>query len=155
MFHTSKKPFMKKTLIISLAILIFTTTLQASPGNKLILLFNKTFPTAENVKWHEDANGYMVFFKMNGITNRIWYDTKEEFVSQERYYDEKSLPAYILIAVKKNYPGKQIFGVTESINNSSTYYQIILQDDKKLYYLKASSNGSIQLEKTYISASTD
>ena len=140
---------MKKIITIMVAALIFVNTAYAKPDSKLVTLFNQTFPTAQNVKWHDEADGYVVFFTMNGINNRICYNHKDEFVSGERYYDEKNLPAYILFAVKKKYSGKQIFGVTETTGPSSVDYRILLKDDKKIYCVQASMNGSVQLDKTY------
>ena len=141
---------MKTVILITL--LISVNIPAAKPDSKLIVLFTQTFPTAENVKWHADANGYAVFFKLNGITTRIYYDAREKFAEEERYYDEKNLPAYILIAIRKKYPDKKICGVTELINSSSTYYQVNLKDDKNLYIIKVSADASIELVRSFANA---
>lgn len=142
---------MKTTLIIA-AILISVYANNKKPEKKLLSVFNKTFPAAENIKWHEDANGYVIFFTMSGISNRICYDTKETFVEEDRYYNEENLPAYILLAIKKNYPEKTITGVSEIINTSAIYYQVNLKDDKNLFIIKVSSDATIQSEKKFTNA---
>jgi hypothetical protein len=142
---------MKRVIAIS-ATLIFINCVYASPDSKLITLFNQTFPSAQNIKWHDEADGYVVFFAMNGINNRVCYNYKDDFISCERYYSEENLPAYILFAVKKKYDGKQIFGVTEITNQSSVSYHILLKDDKKIYDVNVSMSGSVRLNKTYLSA---
>ncbi len=143
---------MKPIFIVAAAILVSAYTNNNKPDNKLLSLFNKTFPAAENIKWHEDANGYVVFFTMNGISNRICYDIKEKFLEEDRYYNEDHLPAYILLAIKKNYPEKTIAGVTEVINTSAICYQVNLKDDKNLFVIKVTSDGTIQSEKEFTNA---
>ena len=118
---------MKKSAFTVFTLLSFISIASANPDKKLILLFNQSFPSAENVRWHDEKDAHVVFFKAGKITNRITYNLNDEFVRGERYYDENILPVYILFAIRKKYKKEQIFGVTELTDQSSIYYHIVLK----------------------------
>ncbi|MGI8950081.1 MAG: hypothetical protein ACR2FN_00710 [Chitinophagaceae bacterium] len=123
--------------------------LYAKPNERLIHLFEKTFPDAKNIKWNEDANGYVVCFAQSNMLNKITYDNNDNFVSSLRYYDETNLPANILLAIKKKFAGKTIFGVTEFTNIEGVIYSIKLKDEKKWYTVQATSDGNFEVKESY------
>lgn len=138
---------MKKKLIFLSCLLLATTLLMAKPGEKLLRSFNQSFPLAENVKWHEDAAGYLVSFTQLGIITKVSYDKSGTYLNSLRYYDESKLPLNILLAVKKKFSGKTIFGVTEFSNEEEVTYHIKLQDEKNWYTVKATSDASLMIEE--------
>ncbi len=141
---------MKKIVIISTCLLLASFALYAKPSEKLLNLFSEEFPMAENVKWHEDASGYLASFTQAGVLTKVSYDKKSNFQNMLRYYDKSKLPLNILLAVKKRFADKNIFGVTEFTNMEGTAYHIKLEDEKHWYTIKASTSGAtIEVEERY------
>ena len=99
--------------------------------DKLLQAFKETFPNAEKVVWSEGPGNYFVSFTEEGVLNSITYDKDGEFVTSMRYYQEKNLPYYILINIKRKYPGKKIFGVSEISSVDAILYYVKIEDDKR------------------------
>lgn len=140
---------MKKISFLLIAMLVTTVSLFASPSAKLLKAFSESFPDAQNVKWHEDDKGFLVSFNQGEVLTKVNYDKKGEFVSSLRYYDENKLPLNILLSVKKRFPEKQIFGVTEFTDREGVNYHIKMQDDKRWYTVKSDANGNMQIEERF------
>ena len=66
-----------------------------------------------------------------------------------RYYDQKSLPAFLLSKLNKKFSDKKIHLITEVTNEEGMEYYISLYDQKKWYMVKASSNGSLEVYDKY------
>jgi hypothetical protein len=139
---------MKKALLLAAALLVSVALLHAGTESKMEEMFRKTFPNATGAKWIKDNNGYVVSFTQGGTLTRICYSNDGKFVSSLRYYEGKDLPTNILLAVKKKYEGKNIFGVTEFTNSQQVIYYIKLYDDKNYYRAKAYSDGTVNDEDT-------
>lgn len=140
---------MKKISILAAAILISTASLFANPGAKLLKAFNSSFPNAHNVKWHEDDKGFLASFKESDMLVKVNYDKNGEFVSSLRYYPENKLPLNVLMSLKKRFPEKQIFGVTEVTTVDAVNYYVKMQDDKRWYTVKSDANGNLQIEEKF------
>ncbi len=140
---------MKKILFIAAALLIATTSLLAGPTEKLINVFNSTFPQAQNIKWHEDENGYLVSFTQSGKYAKATYDRNGQFLSALKYYRENDLPVNILLAVRKKYVSETIESVTELTTAEGVSWFINLSDEKKWSVVKASGDGAIALQYSY------
>lgn len=133
---------MKKLLSIAAALLL-TTAVYAGPESSMEKTFKTLFPYAEQVKWHQDNDGYLVSFKQGGMPSVIMYDNKGKFLVSLRYYSEKDLPTNILLAVKKKYKTETIWGVTERTTNDEVTYHIALMDNGEPLNIVAYSNGTI------------
>lgn len=137
---------MKKTIFVAAALLLTASLLHAGTENKMEKIFAETFPNAANAKWIKDDNGYLVSFTQGGTLTRICYTKNGKFVSSLRYYEAKELPTNVLLAVKKKYPGQDIFGVTEFTNDEQVIYYVKLYDGKAYTSLKAYSDGTVANE---------
>lgn len=146
---------MKKMLFLAAALLLVTTMLFAEPESKMEKMFKETFPAASNAKWIKNDNGYVVSFTQSGTLTRVFYDNKAKFISSLRYYQGKDLPTNILLAVKRKYDGKDIFGVTEFANSEEVVYYVKLYDGKNYYSAKAHTDGTVEDEDTDANAGTD
>jgi len=71
-----KSKAMKKNLVFSLCLLALGVSSYASPNvdDKVIKSFKETFPGAEQVKWEEFSDNYVVNFVDLGMRERISYD---------------------------------------------------------------------------------
>jgi len=139
---------MKKLFAVSVAFLMLTSAF-AGVNVKVLYSFNKTFPSAENVKWREDASGYFVSFTQAGFPSKAVYDNRGNFVYALRYYKEENLPASILLALRKKFTDKTISGVTEVSVPDNITYHITLEDAKSWYSVEATTLGDITIEKQF------
>jgi hypothetical protein len=118
-------------------------------SDKLLQIFQQTFPDAKQVKWVEEPGGYVVSFRQNDILTKVVYDKDARFISSLRYYSEKNLPVTILCQLQKRYAGKTVWGVTEQSVESSTEYYVKLVDDRNWYTVKSDSEGNMQTIEKY------
>jgi hypothetical protein len=118
-------------------------------NNSVSSSFNKAFPLAENVKWTEDAKGYLVSFTQFSTPSKVIYDPQGEFVYALRYYKEENLPVSIILAVRERFADKKISGVTEESTQNKITYHLRLEDSKSWYGIAVTTSGSITLEKHF------
>lgn len=140
---------MKKVFLLAAAITLLVSATHADPSLRLLQLFNRAFPDAEYVRWTEDKVGYLVSFDQNEDHYKIWYDKDGNLVSSIKYGQEKNLPLKVLMAVRKKFKDKNIFGVTELTNENGVRYRLMLSDDKKWYIVNATTDGSLSLSGSY------
>ena len=142
-----------KKLLILVVVICSSVNLMAHSGTeineKVKASFKATFPDASDVKWHETGNTYLVRFLRNGIDTRVEYDIEGFILRTTRYYDQKSLPAFLLSKLNKKFSDKKIHLITEDTNEEGMEYYISLYDQKKWYMVKASSNGSLEVYDKY------
>jgi hypothetical protein len=146
---------MKKYFVIIQCLCILGFSVKASAlsnievNQKVIKLFNETFPFAEKVNWQEFTETYVVHFMQGNVRTVIEYDKNGNFISSIRYYKEDMLPVNILLPVRKKYADKTIFGVTEISTEENTAYYIKMEDSKYWITVKAESNGLMQVTEKY------
>lgn len=107
---------MKKLFILFSSLILGMTSFAGGPGEideKVIQSFSTTFPNALEVNWFELSESYVVNFTESGIRSSTLYRKDGSFVRFTRYYFERHLPFHVLMKIKKEYPGKKIYGVTE------------------------------------------
>jgi len=141
---------MKKNVILSISLLAFSVVAFAhtTVDEKILQSFKETFPKAEQVKWEEFSDNYIVNFVVMGIRERISYDKMGNFINATRYYTEENLPLNIYCKIKKKYPSQKVFGVTEVETETSVEYYVKLQDDANWTTVKSDSGGNLtQIEK--------
>jgi hypothetical protein len=122
-------------------------------SDKLLQAFNRTFPDAQQVKWAETEDRYMVNFKQGDILTKVEYDKEGNFVSSLRYYSEKNLPVNILCRLQKKYADKKVFGVTEVTTEASVEYYVKLEDAENWITVKSNVDGIMQVVEKYKKAS--
>jgi len=146
-----KSKAMKKNLVFSLCLLALGVSSYASPNvdDKVIKSFKETFPGAEQVKWEEFSDNYVVNFVDLGMRERISYDKDGNFLSATRYYNEGHLPLNILLKLRKKYPSQKIFGVTEIESEVSIEYYIKMEDDTNWTTVKSDTGGNMQVIEKY------
>jgi hypothetical protein len=142
---------MKKNLALSVCLLAigFSSVAYARVDDKVLTSFKETFPSAQEVKWEEFSDNYVVNFVEMGMRERISYDKTGNFISATRYYSEEHLPLNILFKLKKKYPSLKVFGVTEIESDVSIEYYIKLEDDKNWTTVKSDTGGNMQVIEKY------
>ena len=118
----------------------------AAVNEKLLRAFRNAFPLAEKVDWKETGDHYFVHFKEHEILSEIEYDHEGNFIASERYYSSvEMLPIHLAWVLHKKFPGKTVFGITETNTEAETLYYIKLEDSKEWLTIKGSSDGITQV----------
>jgi len=154
---------MKKLLVLTCALLVVSLSFAYTPRSideKLLHAFNNSFPRAEKVSWQESDQVYIVSFVDNGIRSRITYHKDGTITSYMRYYFEESLPVNVRLAVKKEFPGKKVWGVVEisslpdtdgrdADKGLETHYYIKLEGPSNWTTVKMDNNGNWDVIERY------
>jgi Protein of unknown function (DUF2874). len=122
---------------------------EPDPNEKVLKAFNETFSGAQEVKWEEYPTYYTVSFVNAGIRSKVNYDKDGNMTGSIRYYSAKMLPLNILNKIKREYPKKELFGVTEVTFGSDVNYHVKLEDEKRWYTIKVDASGHIQMTEKY------
>lgn len=130
-------------------LLLAATCFAKTPNDKVLKSFHTTFISPKQVKWYEYKDYYEVSFAQEFVRANVKYDLEGNFLSSTRYYKEQQLPANILCQVKRKYADKTIFGVTEIANREEIYYYVKLEDNKRWFTIKVSSNGQMEMFEKY------
>ena len=139
-----------KTLLLALAFLAGTTAFAhngPTVNEKVLRSFEQTFKDAKEVIWQEFTDSYVVDFKLYGTQATVRYDENGNIIRYLRYYGENQLPIHILVNLKKKYPDRAIFGVTEYFNENDWSYIIQMQDSKHWYTVKSDVMGNLEQTK--------
>ena len=149
--------FIRKNLLVTVCLLSLSAGVFANENftisDKLLQAFKQTFPDAQQVKWAEQEDKYMVNFKQGDVLTKIEYDKDGNFLSSLRYYSEKNLPVSILCRLQKKYADKKVFGVTEMTTDSAVEYYIKLEDETTWITVRSNADGNMQVIEKYKKAS--
>jgi len=141
-----------KKITLLLGITLYTLCSFAAPivvNEKVLKVFHQTFKNPENVVWTDAEHSYMVQFTLHGIRNSVKYDEEGNFLSAIRYYQSDLLPLDIHSKLKKRYPEKTIFGITEQTIGDEVYYYIKLEDQKYWTTVKIDNYRNLQVTEKY------
>jgi len=94
-----------------------------------------------------------VYFLEDSIRTRITYDKNGGFVNSFRYYQEKNLPYYLLASLKRKFPEKSIFGITEVATEDEIEYYVKLEDRNVWLTVKLDSEGHLSFVEKFRKAS--
>ncbi|MBS1567418.1 MAG: hypothetical protein JST39_23750 [Bacteroidetes bacterium] len=138
---------MKRIIVVAL-VAFFGTSLYANPiddiSEKVLRIFKTTFSNAQDVKWTEYDDKYVVSFSQDGIQSKVTYDKDGDILSSLRYYSPDRLPVAIYGKLKKKYEDRTLYGVTESANEQEIYYYVKMYDAKNWYTIKIDASGSME-----------
>jgi hypothetical protein len=147
---------MKKVILLATAALLFVSSSFArvdpdreDVNEKVLKVFEATFPIVTDVKWKEYTDYYSASFKQNGIQTEVRYDKEGNFISSLRYYKEERLPLSILTQIKKKFATKTVFGVTELTTGNDVAYFVTLEDEKTWVVVKADQSGNLQIQDKF------
>ncbi len=147
---------MKKVFFLLYSLVIGVNSFADDSRNinqKLLQSFRERFPNAEQVVWNELADTYLVNFVEEGVRSHITYRKDGEFVSSTRYYLERNLPYYLLINIRKKYPDKKIYGVTEISSPSGIEYYVKMEDARIWITLVSDGQGNLRVVEKFRKAS--
>ncbi|MFI5185306.1 MAG: hypothetical protein ACHQF0_01130 [Chitinophagales bacterium] len=148
---------MKKIIFVMTMLLGSATIFAATPPKvtqKVLKAFEETFKNPTDVTWHEYTNFYEVDFNEDEIKTQVRYDSEGNIIGTTRYYFEKQLPPFIISRLKKKYPERSVYGVTEIYSETDLTYYITMEDDKNWFTVKANPLGSLEQTEKYKKAPT-
>ena len=140
---------MKRILLAALLFAGIAASAGTTPNEKVLKAFKSTFVNAEKVVWHDFDDQYQANFWQNSINVRVKYDDDGNLLETIRYYFEKDLPPIILSKLKKKYPSRTVFGVTELTTQDEVNYYISMKDDKNWYTVKSDAVGNMEQTDKY------
>ncbi len=147
-----------KKLIFALAMLLGSATIFAitppEVNEKVLKAFQETFKNPKDVNWHEYENYYEVDFKQDEIKTQVRYDSEGNITGTTRYYFENQLPPHILSNIKKKYPQRSVYGVTEIYTENDLQYYITMEDEKNWYTVKSNPVGNLEQTEKFKKAPT-
>jgi hypothetical protein len=114
---------------------------------KLILTFNKIFPSAVNAKWTTTRDAFFANFIIGQKPGMASFNKKGEFVYALIYGSEKDLSVSVQQDIRKNYPSFTIYKVIEIKMPGTTSYQVVLQTASEYVDLRVSEDGQLQETK--------
>jgi hypothetical protein len=122
---------MKKLFVLAYTLMIGASSFAYSGiavNEKLLRTFKERYPNAEQVSWTELPGSYTVNFIEDGVRSHIVYDRDGGVIRSTRYYKEQTLPYYLRVTIKKKYPKKRIFAITEISTPDGIEYFVKLED---------------------------
>jgi hypothetical protein len=110
------------------------------------------FAGATNIIWTKDKHDVdRVYFQSKGKVILAGFNSKGHFLYSITSYREEMLPKEILLMVRRNYYGKNIFGITEVNTLNKTAYFIMLDDATCWLHIKV-LDGELTEEKVLLKA---
>lgn len=140
---------MKRILLAALLFAGIAASAGTTPNEKVLKAFKETFTNAEKVVWQDLDNKFQANFWQNSVNVRAKYDDDGNLLEITRYYSEKNLPPIILTKLKKRYPSRTVFGVTELTTQDEVTYYISMKDDKNWYTVESDAVGSMEQTDKY------
>jgi hypothetical protein len=150
--HLIRKTILTASCMFAICVGVFAGT-NFNISEKLLNAFKRTFPDAQQVKWAEQEDKYMVNFKQDGILTKVEYDKDGNFLNSLRYYTEKNLPVSIQCNIQKKYTDAKVFGVTELTTENSVEYYIKLETPNSWITVRSDADGNMQVTEKYKKAS--
>ncbi|WEK36694.1 MAG: hypothetical protein P0Y53_04195 [Candidatus Pseudobacter hemicellulosilyticus] len=140
---------MKKVFFI-VCTMLFSVGVFADPNEKVLKSFKETFANAEEVKWQEYDNYFTVSFVTGDIRSKVNYDKDGNMLGSIRYYKPQQLPLNLFTRLKKEFPKKSLFGVTEitTASNEVAYY-VKMEDVKHWVTVKVDESGNCTVYEKY------
>ena len=139
---------MKQLLLIALSIFAITTTSCSQKVNvppDVTKAFNGKYPDATNIKWgKESAKEYEAEFKLNGSNVSANFGTDGTWVETETVIKVTDLPAVVVTAIKKNYPGA-VITMAEKLEQpgNKLFYETTIKVKGKKKTLELNADGSL------------
>jgi hypothetical protein len=143
---------MKKYIVLLYALLVSALSYAAPKDpidEKLLRSFKEAFPHAQQVSWRQFTDAYIVNFVENGVRTRISFGKDGEYLGSYRFYGEGNLPLYLVFVLRHDFPGTQIFGVTEVSTPVSVDYYVKMVDARFWTTIKINSDTKWERVEKY------
>jgi len=139
---------MKQLLLIACSIFAIATTGCSQKINvpaAVTKAFNSKYPSATDVKWgKESAKEYEAEFKLNGNSVSANFGADGAWVETETAIKTADLPAAVVAAISKNYPGA-VITTAEKLEEpgDKLLYETVIKVKGKKKTLEMKADGSL------------
>lgn len=142
---------MKKLLAIICTMFLISGAFAYDPvvNERVLKSFKETFTSVEDVKWEEYNTYYTVTFVHSGIRSKVNYDKEGNMLGSIRYYSPQMLPLNIYSKLKREYPTKSLYGVTEVTFGQDVAYYVKIEDAKSWITVKVDASGNSEIYEKY------
>jgi hypothetical protein len=113
--------------------------------SKALRDFNSRFNHAQEAKWFDIPSGYFTCFKVDGFSNRAFYDKKGRWQASLKMFGENKLPNDIRKIVKSTYYDYAITIVEEVDVADSLVYIVHLDDGATIKNLRVTQDGEMDI----------
>jgi hypothetical protein len=117
---------------------------------KAIKDFKTRFAAATNEKWFTVTGGYMTYFKLNGFSNRVFYDKKGRWQSSLTCSGEDKLPRELRAIVKSTYFDFTITQVEDVETIENGVYLVYLEDKTSIKVIRITKDGVMDTMQDFI-----
>jgi hypothetical protein len=118
-------------------------------NTKAIKDFASKFGTSLNETWYQIKDGFVSNFKLDGFTNRVYYDKKGRWQYTVKTYGEKKLPRDIRSIVKSTYYDYSIVMVEEVQSADNMIYVIHIDGENDFKKLRVSKDGELDVMEAF------
>jgi len=108
---------------------------------KAAAMLNKTFPSAEYVKWSLDAGYVKASFLIYGRGAQALFNTKGELLGTVRNVLYTDLPIKVMIRIKNKFSNAVPFAISEINRIDGTWYQFSVEKGRQRYRAVISPEG--------------
>jgi hypothetical protein len=139
---------MKQLLLLAFSIFAIATmgcSQKITVPTAVSKAFNNKYAGATNVKWgKENAKEYEAEFKLNGNSVSANFGADGSWVETETEIKVSDLPAAVIDAIKKNYPGA-VITVAEKLEEpgDKLLFETVIKVKGKKKTLEMNANGSV------------
>ena len=111
------------------------------PDPEVTEAFKKEFPGAQLVSWTEQGDFQKATFILGGHRSIAYFDQDNELVGcmRDLFFDQ--LPMVVMKAIEKKFPAADFCEVREINNADGTSYLLTVEQNKKKYKVKVTSDG--------------
>jgi hypothetical protein len=136
-----------KSMIIALMMLCTITVKNAyandvKVSSAALLSFEKSFGSAENIRWSQVEDLFKVQFSLEGQSLSVWYNEDGEQVAISRTISVDQLPIALKLSLQKNFSSYNITDLFEVDNNEGNNYYVIADNTKTTLKLSSNLNGN-------------
>ena len=134
-----------KKIILSLSFVMAVTAATfanvVDPDPEVVEAFKREFPGAQLVNWTEQGDYQRATFILAGHRSIAYFNQANELVGcmRDLFFDQ--LPIVVMKAIDKKFPSASFAEVREINNADGTSYLLTVEQGKKKYKVKLTSEG--------------
>ena len=111
--------------------------------------FQNRFSKIADAKWYTISDGFLSYFSVDGVTNRVYYDKKGRWQFNLKHYSEEKLPRDIRKVVKSTYFDYTITGIEEVESHDNLVYIVHLEDPTSIKNVRVSKDGEMDVMQEF------
>ena len=116
---------------------------------KAVKDFRGRFSKITGEKWFTIPDGFITYFKQEGLTTRVFYNRKGQWQYTLKFYHEDNLPGNIRKIVKSTYYDCAITIIEEVEAHDNLVYIVHLEDKTSIKNVRVSKDGEMDVMEEF------